>query len=203
MCTVRGREQLQLMINTILYKPKLGDLVHFLDLRVLRFDLHRRLGTAGTLQRTTKADTIVEKSLLVQAGEDTWAYFANRHMSTWALIAILLCLVPNLTDLKLPRINPSNKVGQPEALDFLLFIDKVWKAQKSDQIPLKALSALERIFIQTDWDDCHGKTRVEQYPFNQLKSVTTVQGGVACCRDVTGKLYAQLDQRQCPTCRKL
>ncbi|KAF7882372.1 uncharacterized protein EAF02_005735 [Botrytis sinoallii] len=179
-CTVRNRKSLKILINTILKKSVIGPSIRWLDLRCFDSD---ELGRV-LLWKTTSLD-LFQKAILVQNKSSSWdiinwAGGVLMDISCWALITVLLCLVPKLRVLGLPSLGEERtrqgiyyKGGHYEVSTFSNFIARLARDQRTespDSAPLRVLANLESITISPDFH--HERTALDCImPLINLRSV--------------------------------
>ncbi|KAI9642699.1 hypothetical protein NHQ30_008430 [Ciborinia camelliae] len=158
--TVNSRTKLQQLIKLILARPVIGSSIRSLQ---LHYFYDNDLCRPCTWE-TNEVD-LFNYALSVQNNKSSWNSFYQRDFSTWALIAVLLCLVPGLKILALPALEtreliPTLQMGlhaddyylnlfprrQPEVHMFIEFIALVTE-DRPDRPHLSVLTMVEKVRI--------------------------------------------------------
>lgn len=180
-CTVRNRKLLKELINTILNRPVIGPSIRWLDLR--HFDMKDLYSIP--LWKTTSLDlykkAVSVQNNLVSWDTPTWKPDPWMDVSCWALITVLLCLVPELKVLGLPALEPDLRDDQRYFFwgdhyevsafsDFIAQLTEDQRTESSDSASLRVLTKLESITIGLDFNS--GRTQLNFImPLMVLKSV--------------------------------
>ncbi|KAM0156124.1 hypothetical protein ACHAPG_005472 [Botrytis cinerea] len=180
-CTVRNRKMLKELINTILNRPVIGPSIRWLDLRHFNLtDLYFIPPWKITSLDLYKKAVSVQNNL-VSWDTPIWKRDSWMDISCWALITVLLCLVPELKVLGLPDLEPDLRGNQEyflggdyyEVSAFSNFIAQLTEDQhteSSDSASLRVLTKLESITIGLDFHP--RRTQLDSImPLMALKSV--------------------------------
>ncbi|KAF5868477.1 uncharacterized protein Bfra_012388 [Botrytis fragariae] len=179
-CAVENRIILKILINTILNKPVIGRSIRWLDLRHFNWnDLCHPAPWKTTSLDLFKKATLVQKNL-VSWNISTWTGAFWMDISCWALITVLLCLVPELRVLGLPTLGEERRWhgvllrgSHCEVSAFSDFIARLVKDQRTESPEggsLRVLTNLESITIAPDF--CNRRTALDSImPLMFLRSV--------------------------------
>ncbi|QSZ32080.1 hypothetical protein DSL72_001649 [Monilinia vaccinii-corymbosi] len=165
---LHSKPQLTQLIETVIAKPGIGCSVRTLDVRFLSEEPN----TGNMLTLLGKFSLLGELSS-AESAKNAWRKFEIITLSGWAMMAILICLLPQLENLKLPCI-PNTKWHQEDSM-FIEFFSAIAKAQRDGDSSVTVLSTLKCISIAADVSQYSHFTK---FPFLELKSLTTFKAGL-------------------------
>ncbi|TGO84815.1 hypothetical protein BPOR_0462g00050 [Botrytis porri] len=182
-CTVKDQEMLGRLINTILNRAVIGPSIRWLDLRQFNWNAF----CISSCRKPTSR-TLFKKAISVQNNLSSWNISrwtnGSYYVSSWTLITVLLCLVPELKVLALPALEPErhfhgyfSRGSHYDVSTFSGFVELIGKYQQcilQDRLPLMVLTKLESVTIGTEFYDRKAELHFIM-PLINLRSVKRVK----------------------------
>ncbi|TEY46857.1 hypothetical protein BOTCAL_0312g00140 [Botryotinia calthae] len=166
------------LINTILNRPVIGPSIRWLDLRHFDWNDLCFIPPWKTTSLDLYKKAVSVQNNLVSWGIPTWTRGSWIDISCWALITVLLCLVPELKVLGLPALECDDQGYDSSGdhyevstfSDFIAQLTEDQHTESSDSAPLRVLTKLESITIGLDFYEKRSKLHFIM-PLMVLKSV--------------------------------